>query len=54
MVKHYGVTVKAFNISPSNWHAREARAEGLSDRGVHRYDYRNVSGKATTCPCRWA
>jgi cyclopropane-fatty-acyl-phospholipid synthase len=48
MVKHYGVTVKAFNISTEQIaYARErARAEDLSDRVEFiEDDYRNVVGK---------
>jgi cyclopropane-fatty-acyl-phospholipid synthase len=48
MAKHYGVTVKAYNISRQQVaYARErARAEGLADRVEYiEDDYRNITGE---------
>ena len=48
MARHYGVTVRAFNISHEQvGYARErARVEGLSDRVEYiEDDYRNISGE---------
>ena len=57
MAKHYGVTVRAFNVSAEQIaHARgRAKEDGLADRVEFvEDDYRNRCAASTTCSCRSA